>query len=133
KSNHLISLSEKGSSSTSNHGSNKASLQLDLDPVKCKDTATTTIPLVDGHYSEDGDGQIATTESVTTQHINGKNLQKTSKINGDQDSQNDNAVMKVSLNIEVQFPKGFPNRTEVRATSKGKQELAVNVSAVVVE
>ncbi|CAJ2640457.1 unnamed protein product, partial [Trifolium pratense] len=52
KSNHLISLSEKGSSSTSNHGSNKAPLQFDLDPVKCKDTATTTIPLVDGHYSE---------------------------------------------------------------------------------
>ncbi|XP_045821577.1 probable disease resistance protein At4g27220 [Trifolium pratense] len=90
------------------------------EPYKCSQAA----------IKEDGDGQIATTESVTTQHINGKNLQKTSKINGDQDSQNDNAVMKVSLNIEVQFPKGFPNRTEVRATSKGKQELAVNVSGI---
>ncbi|XP_045821573.1 disease resistance protein At4g27190-like [Trifolium pratense] len=50
KSNHPSSLSEKGSSFTSNNGS-KAPLQLDLDPAKCKDTATTTIPLVDGDNS----------------------------------------------------------------------------------
>jgi hypothetical protein len=43
KSNHPTSLSEKGSSSTSNYGS-KAQLQLD----PSGDTATTTIPLVDG-------------------------------------------------------------------------------------
>jgi hypothetical protein len=39
--------------------------------------------------------------------------------------------MKVSLNIEVQFPKGFPNRTKVQATSKGKQELVVKVPGMV--
>jgi hypothetical protein len=43
KSNHPTSLSEKGPSSTSNYGS-KAQLQLD----PSGDTATTTIPLVDG-------------------------------------------------------------------------------------
>jgi hypothetical protein len=46
KSNHPTSLSEKGSSSTSNYGS-KAQLQLD----PSGDTATATFPLADGDYS----------------------------------------------------------------------------------
>ncbi|GAU18674.1 hypothetical protein TSUD_125070 [Trifolium subterraneum] len=55
KSNHPISLYEKGSSSSTFSSDSKAQLQLDLD------TTTTTIPLVDGGYSGGGQHRSSAT------------------------------------------------------------------------
>ncbi|CAJ2640456.1 unnamed protein product [Trifolium pratense] len=83
KSNNLISLSETGSSSTSNHGS-MAQLQLDLDPMKYNifswDTTTTTIPLLDGHYSESNSYCINIWERVQCLSIPSKILYNIKKM-----------------------------------------------------